>query len=230
MADTIPASEFTRNFGRYRMLAQREAVAVSSHGSITGYFVAPDEYEEFRRFKQRRRSFATAELSDERVQAIGASRMDERHAHLDAVLEVEITPAHADPHARTGPCHILCLSVAPRTRSGTGRRAQGSPERDRACGRAPADTTVVVVLPITHTPPADPAAAVEIPAAVKRHLGLDDARSWIVVAEGNEFDWPGYDLRKIGRSDRYDYGFCRRDSSIRSSRPSPHGIVRTRQR
>ena len=87
MADTIPASEFTRNFGRYRMRAQREAVAVSSHGSITGYFVAPDEYEEFRRYKQRRRSFATAELSDERVQAIGASRVDDRHAHLDSVLE-----------------------------------------------------------------------------------------------------------------------------------------------
>jgi hypothetical protein len=71
----------------------------------------------------------------------------------------------------------------------------------------PNDTTVVVILPITHAPPADPAAAVEIPAAVKRHLGLDDAHSQIVVAEGNEFDWPGYDLRKIGRSDRYDYGF-----------------------
>ena len=67
------ASEFTRNFGRYRMLAQREAVAVSSHGSITGYFVAPDEYEEFQRFKQRRRSFATAELPDEKAQAIGAT-------------------------------------------------------------------------------------------------------------------------------------------------------------
>jgi hypothetical protein len=87
MADTIPASEFTRNFGRYRMLAQREAVAVSSHGSITGYFVAPDEYEEFRRFKQHRRSFATAELSDEKAQAIGASRMDKRHAHLNAMLK-----------------------------------------------------------------------------------------------------------------------------------------------
>ena len=36
MAETIPASEFTRNFGRYRMLAQRGAVAVSSHGQITG--------------------------------------------------------------------------------------------------------------------------------------------------------------------------------------------------
>jgi hypothetical protein len=70
MADTIPVSKFTRHFGRYRMLAQHEAVAVSSHGLITGYFVAPDEYEEFRRFKQRRRSFAAAELSDERVQAI----------------------------------------------------------------------------------------------------------------------------------------------------------------
>src|SRR5438309_3090604 len=77
MAETIPASEFTRNFGRYRMLAQREAVAVSSHGSITGYFVAPDEYEEFRRFKQRRRSFATADLSSARPRS--ATRWSARH-------------------------------------------------------------------------------------------------------------------------------------------------------
>ena len=39
--------------------------------------------------KRRRRSFATAELSDERVQEISASRMDERHAHLDSKLEPE---------------------------------------------------------------------------------------------------------------------------------------------
>lgn len=89
MADTVPASEFTRNFGRYRMQAQREAVAVSSHGSITGYFVAPDEYEEFQRFKQHRRSFATAELSDEKINKIAGTRMDERHAALNAVLEAK---------------------------------------------------------------------------------------------------------------------------------------------
>jgi hypothetical protein len=47
----------------------------------------------------------------------------------------------------------------------------------------------------------------QIPLPVKRHLGLDDDRSWIVVAEGNEFLWPGYDLRKLPHSDRYDYGF-----------------------
>lgn len=66
---------------------------------------------------------------------------------------------------------------------------------------------IVTVLPITHGPPVDPRTAVEIPHAVKRHLGLDDERSWVVVSEGNEFAWPGYDLRKVSRTDRYDYGF-----------------------
>jgi hypothetical protein len=58
-----------------------------------------------------------------------------------------------------------------------------------------------------HTAPSDQTSAVEIPSPVKRHLGLDDDRSWIVVDEGNEFLWPGYDLRKIPRTDRYHYGF-----------------------
>jgi hypothetical protein len=67
---------------------------------------------------------------------------------------------------------------------------------------------IVTVLPITHRAPDDPAAAVEIPLAVKRLLGLDHERSWIVVSEGNEFVWPGYDLRKVpGNPARYDYGF-----------------------
>jgi PHD/YefM family antitoxin component YafN of YafNO toxin-antitoxin module len=87
MATTVPASEFTRNFGRYRMQAQRAPVAVSSHGQITGYFVAPDEYEAFQRFRESRRSFATADLPEEKMKAIGASRMDARHAHLDALLD-----------------------------------------------------------------------------------------------------------------------------------------------
>ena len=66
---------------------------------------------------------------------------------------------------------------------------------------------IVTVLPITHSAPTSPGAAVEIPAPIKRRLGLDDQRSWVVVAEGNEFLWPGYDLRKVARKDRYDYGY-----------------------
>ncbi len=89
MTASVPESEFTRNFGRYRMLAQRQAVAVSSHGQVTGYFVGPDDYEEFLRFRDQRRSFATEELSDEKIKAIAGSRMDPRHAHLDTLIDPE---------------------------------------------------------------------------------------------------------------------------------------------
>jgi hypothetical protein len=85
----VPASEFVRNFGRYRMQAQRHAVAVTSHGEITGYFIAPQDYQEYERMKATRRSFATAELSDEKVQAIAKSRMHPRHKHLDALLKAK---------------------------------------------------------------------------------------------------------------------------------------------
>ena len=55
--------------------------------------------------------------------------------------------------------------------------------------------TRVTVLPITHTPPSDPLLAIEVPAAIKKRLGLDWERSWIVASEANEFSWPGPDLR-----------------------------------
>lgn len=54
---------------------------------------------------------------------------------------------------------------------------------------------VVTVLPITHSPPMAATDAVEIPAETKRRLGLDDARSWVVLTEANRFSWPGPDLR-----------------------------------
>lgn len=66
--------------------------------------------------------------------------------------------------------------------------------------------TLVTVLPVTHRP-RDDVSAVEIPRAVKQQLGLDDARSWVIVSEGDQFVWPGYDLRKVPSTDRYDYGF-----------------------
>lgn len=65
-----------------------------------------------------------------------------------------------------------------------------------------------MVVPVTHTPPADPSAAIELPAAVKAHLGLDADRSWVVPSEYNDFFWPGPDLRPIGGpGDTVAYGF-----------------------
>lgn len=84
---TVTAAEFVRNFGRYRMLAQKSAIAVTSHGQISGYFVPADEFEEFERFRALRRSFATAGLPDDKVRAIAETKMDPRHAHLDALMD-----------------------------------------------------------------------------------------------------------------------------------------------
>lgn len=64
----------------------------------------------------------------------------------------------------------------------------------------------VAVMPITHTPHTDPSASVEIPQRLKAHLGLDDERSWVVIDEINEFEWPGYNLRKVPGSDGWEYG------------------------
>ncbi|MBS1165579.1 MAG: hypothetical protein H6R00_1604 [Proteobacteria bacterium] len=66
----------------------------------------------------------------------------------------------------------------------------------------------VYVAPITHFQPDDPF-AVELPLAIKRRLGLDDALSWIVTSELNRFVWPGYDLRPVARDkpDVFAWGF-----------------------
>jgi hypothetical protein len=57
---------------------------------------------------------------------------------------------------------------------------------------------VVTVAPITHRP-AHASRAVEIPHKVKKHLGLDDDASFIVLDELNRFVWPGPDLRPLTR-------------------------------
>jgi hypothetical protein len=59
------------------------------------------------------------------------------------------------------------------------------------------DQLRVVVVPITHSPPAANDTALEIPPMIKRHLGLDDDPSWVVVDEMNVFNWPGPDLRAV---------------------------------
>lgn len=79
-------------------------------------------------------------------------------------------------------------------------RGQEEGVKDRPCAiilvtRLDEGEEVVTVLPITHSPPQDPALAIEIPQATKLRLGLDVEGSWVVLTEVNRFVWPGPDLR-----------------------------------
>lgn len=91
------------------------------------------------------------------------------------------------------------------------REGRDEGDKDRPCLVLAIVTTtedgapLVRVLPITHAPPADPADAIEIPAMTKARLGLDEARSWIVLTESNRFAWPGPDLRAVDSETGY-YG------------------------
>lgn len=86
--------------------------------------------------------------------------------------------------------------------------------KDRPCAIILATKTgdsgeKVIVLPVTHSAPAKDIEALELPAPVKKRLGLDSERSWVVISENNQFTWPGPDLRRTGGRDDSSvaYGF-----------------------
>ena len=86
--------------------------------------------------------------------------------------------------------------------------------KDRPCAiiltaRDDAGDIRVLVVPVTHSPPDNSDAVIELPQGVKQHLGLDSERSWVILSESNLFDWPGPDLRHVGEQDDNSvaYGF-----------------------
>lgn len=68
--------------------AQREPVAITSHGRISGYFVSEREYKELQRLRAfERRIFRIRELPPEISRAIKAAKMDSTHDHLNALMD-----------------------------------------------------------------------------------------------------------------------------------------------
>jgi hypothetical protein len=61
--------------------------------------------------------------------------------------------------------------------------------------------TQLLVAPVTHSRPDRNEDGIPIPPRVKKHLGLDEEESWIVVTELNGFIWPGPDIRVAPGSD-----------------------------
>lgn len=84
----VSSTEFARNFGQYREVAQREPLAVTSHGRATGYFISAIEYEEIQRIKASlRRSRLVADMTRDEIEEMAAGRMDSEHDHLNALLD-----------------------------------------------------------------------------------------------------------------------------------------------
>jgi hypothetical protein len=86
--------------------------------------------------------------------------------------------------------------------------------KDRPCAivlaaRKASGDIVTYVAPITHRRPADATRGIALPARLRRHLGLDQLPSWIIVDEVNRFVWPGPDLQPIPgtRPARFSYGY-----------------------
>jgi hypothetical protein len=89
-------------------------------------------------------------------------------------------------------------------------RDEGSKERPAVivivAGPDDSGDVRVSVVPITHSPPEDPDGGLELPDEVKRQLGFDPERQWVIFDEVNRFVWPGYDLHKVPRTGADSYG------------------------
>jgi prevent-host-death family protein len=85
---TVTATEFAKNFGRYRDEAQREPVAITSHGRTTGYFVSAQEFAELQRLRAfERRVYGIADLPPPLADAIAEAKMAPGNEHLNRLLE-----------------------------------------------------------------------------------------------------------------------------------------------
>jgi PHD/YefM family antitoxin component YafN of YafNO toxin-antitoxin module len=84
----VTATEFAKSFGRYKEEAQREPIAITSYGRISGYFVSEQEFNELQRLRAfERRVYRIKQLPTEIADAIKASKMDPAHDHLNALLD-----------------------------------------------------------------------------------------------------------------------------------------------
>lgn len=77
-AKTVTASEFARNFGRYRdEAASGDIVSVTNRGRVIGGFLSARQLEEYRRLKRREReNLIIGELPDDVIADIEAAEYD----------------------------------------------------------------------------------------------------------------------------------------------------------
>lgn len=84
----VPATKFVKNFGQYREQVQREAIAITSHGRTSGYFLSEHEYMEYVQLKANsRKTYSANELPQETINALATVKMDSSHDHLNSLMD-----------------------------------------------------------------------------------------------------------------------------------------------
>jgi len=81
----ITSGELQREFGRYRTVAQREAVIITNHGRDDLVLLAAAEYA--RLCRQMQKAFHVSELSDDVVDELGTVGVAESTAKYDHEYE-----------------------------------------------------------------------------------------------------------------------------------------------
>jgi prevent-host-death family protein len=81
MMSKVGAKEFQRAFGRWRAIAHREPVTVTSHGRDDLVVLAADEYARLKRHEQR--AFHVSELPEEVIDELGNTPIAEEAQRFD---------------------------------------------------------------------------------------------------------------------------------------------------
>jgi len=84
----VPATKFVKNFGQYKEQVQREAIAITSHGRTSGYFVSEHDFKEYMLLKAHpRHAYHISELPEETISAIATAKMNLSHEQLNSLLD-----------------------------------------------------------------------------------------------------------------------------------------------
>ena len=84
----VSATDFVKNFGKYSEEAQREPIAITSYGRVSGYYMSAVEYREYERVRSKmRHTYSLKTVPARIVEAVRNSKMDPRHDHLNALLD-----------------------------------------------------------------------------------------------------------------------------------------------
>jgi prevent-host-death family protein len=81
----VTSGDFTREFGRYRALAHRDAVIVTHHGRDDVVLIAADDYARLRRYEQK--PFHVSQLQRAVVNELGSIEPPKAAAKFDREYE-----------------------------------------------------------------------------------------------------------------------------------------------